>query len=553
MTLTNLNRILKAMENSLYQSAVRHHLLTYSEDEDLKVYLEFSEMSYTRVSDGMFEKLNKAVKQCNSTGIKYLLMTKQLGVTRFREDQRSLNRKVYLKLIREFGNIPLSCRKAVARALKLNKAANHKDAMKVLRTWSKTYRETELDIMFDLHSTAAGLIDENETEASAVYYQSFQKALHQSDPLLCLTNLNNAVVCLMRRDLNKAVALSKELSFYIGVYGEVHQSVLIIAGTLMQVARLTRDYDAFFEAARLTAYYYERVVKADPPLKNLYRPLIRMAGKEALIKKKKTLREDELPNTKGLRDFLKGKIGRVNSFIEQHHLPHTTVYRVLNGESPVVRIKTLKTFIRALELGPSFDNPKAINYVLWITRIEAAFEKNVEKIVKVPDDGLVNLLIRGIFIALPDESLDYHKLFLLVKDREKLLDYLKNDISRMAFINNCFETGYGYYRGRGELFDTLMGQMVKCEKNEFAALYLSLKTTEEIQRLSEYFRTYSRLSTVTTDSNVTAVLQNRFLDPDYKKIASFCHGMALEELKGYLCTWYLEGAERDKLIAYLVL
>src|SRR6056297_1770736 len=134
------------MENALYSQAIKNYLCLQTDDKDLKAYLEILKVSSNRVPADLTKKLNKAIVHCNSTGIKYLLLSIQLGVTRFEENQNLLNKKIYFKLIKEFEKVPESCRKKVASALKLNKAYNYKGDLKAFRTWSQRYLENESDI-----------------------------------------------------------------------------------------------------------------------------------------------------------------------------------------------------------------------------------------------------------------------------------------------------------------------------------------------------------------------------------------------------------------------
>ena len=102
------------MENALYSQAIKNYLCFQTDDKDLKAYLEILKVSSNRVPADLTKKLNKAIVNCNSTGIKYLLLSIQLGVTRFEENQNLLNKKIYFKLIKEFEKVPESCRKNAA-------------------------------------------------------------------------------------------------------------------------------------------------------------------------------------------------------------------------------------------------------------------------------------------------------------------------------------------------------------------------------------------------------------------------------------------------------
>lgn len=548
MVFITLESVLRSIENSLYSQAIKNYLYIHTENKDLKNYLEISKSSANGTPIGVSERLAKMIKQCNTVGITYLLLSLQLGMTRFDKKKKKENRDIYIRLIKEFGKIPESCRKKVGNALKINKAYDYSGDLKAFRTWSKKHLEHASDDTFKTLTNAISLATKASSEESVAFYQSFEKALKQSDPFRMLASLNNAITSIRKTNLNRATEISRELSYYAGIYGEVHHVILIAMGTLLKVAKQKRDYALFFEIASIIDHYYENLVKPVPPLKRMYKPLIRIARNSALVRKKTTLKRDEVSNTKTLREFLKEKIGRTNKFIQKHGLSHTTVYRVLNGESPVVLIKTLKQLIKALEIELSFDNPKEINYVLKVMKIEEQFENHVEKLLLLPDEALTELLIRGIFMTLSDTTLDYRKLFSLLKDRERLLTYLKKDYPRMLFINRCFHIDYDFYKGRQMLFNQLIEQFDVSSRREMITLYTSLKTNKEIALLSRYFREYSRVSAVNPDSNAEVVLEKRVEDPEYEKIISFCERMKIKELPGYLCTWFFEEEERALLL-----
>ena len=556
VTYMNINQILKSIDNTLYSEAIRNYLYTFTEDVDLKKFLEIQNNYLTQILKDLPEILCKSIKGCKNTGIRYLLFSIQLDTSRFlsefgatelREKQKILNRQLYLKLIKNFGKIPEPCRKIVGRTLKLNKAYNYKDDLKEFRTWSIKHLENDSDATFKTLLNAVCLSDATVIKASREYYQAFQEALNQPDPFRILTGLNNAVVYIREANLNKAIEISKVLSFYFGFYGEVHHINLIVARTLMQCAKQNKNYNHFFEAIVIMDYYYERLIKPIPSLKMMYYPMIRIARLNAFVRKKKTVKRDEVSNSKVLRTFLKRKLGKTNEFIKRHGLPTTTVYRVLNGKCPVVLIKTLKKFIMALGIKTSFENPKEINYVLRIIKAEETFEKYIEKIQVLSNDELTILLIRGIFITLKDESLDYRKLLSLVTKKEEFIEYLKKDPERIMFINRCFYDDYGFYKGRQQLFE----QLNEHTRSKLILLYTSLKTDKEIELVSRYLREYCRVSSVRLDSNVELVLEKRTSDPDYKRIFSFCKKIKFKELEGYLCTFFFHRKEREHLIRIL--
>jgi len=246
---------------------------------------------------------------------------------------------------------------------------------------------------------------------------------------------------------------------------------------------------------------------------------------------------------------LKEKIGRTNDFIKRYGLSHTTIYRVLNGESPVVLIKTLKGIVKALELKTSFDNPKEINYVLRVLESENLFERNLEKIRGLSDSELKPILLHGTFTALHHEETDYLKLFSLSEDRERLIDYIKKNFDQIEFINQCLYAKGNFHKGRNTLFETLIKELRdETALHGLITLYTSLRTKEEIELLNSFFREYVRISTAILDFDVEVVLEKRFSDPHYERIVLFCRKLNLSELQGYLCTWFFEVEERKRLL-----
>jgi len=87
--------------------------------------------------------------------------------------------------------------------------------------------------------------------------------------------------------------------------------------------------------------------------------------------------------------------------------------------------------------------------------------------------------------------------------------------------------------------------------SDLTALYSSVQSIDAIERLNSYFRQYVRYASTPWRFDVEEVLAERFSDPHYTVIEDFCRKMGLSTLYGYLCTWYYEGSERDKLIQIL--
>ncbi len=137
----------------------------------------------------------------------------------------------------------------------------------------------------------------------------------------------------------------------------------------------------------------------------------------------------------------------------------------------------------------------------------------------------------------------------MIKNRQKLLEYAGKDLSGKEFINRCIGEENGFYRGRSELFDKIVEILCKEENLErMISLYSALKSDGEIELINRYFREYARYSTTEWDFDAEKVLEKRFTDPNYCKIAAFCERSNMSELHGYLCTWFFEENDRYALL-----
>jgi len=333
----------------------------------------------------------------------------------------------------------------------------------------------------------------------------------------------------------------------MGYYLEYSTVIIGYFDTILSVTKLN-DYHAYFHTAKLLNYYYEVLTKDIPEKREKYKKKMREARKFCLVQKKKNMRSDEVSNGKILQRFLNDKINKPRVFAAQYNIPHVSLYRILNGEKKAVRMKSLIPIVQSLELELSFDNPREINYILLCMKEDKLFSQNCEQLRKLTSLKRKQLILRGIFIQIPDDAVDCSKLLSLAEDAEKLINHIGSDYRLKRFINTCIEPNYPYYKGRDDLFNILLKAIGDEKISELIDLYTSVKKPKEVELLNIYFREYSRYSTTDWVFDVEEVLKNRFSDPDYDRIEAFCEHLNLSVLFGYVCTWFFEGAERDRLI-----
>ena len=543
--ITNLNQILKAIKHNVYSKALTHYLYHHVDDRDIKGYLGLLTERIEGIPDDKLHQIDRLDRRCGNVGIHYLLLVYKLGLARYKGSE-TVCRKLYKKLLREYDHIPQSCRKGVARELKIHSAYHKADGLKAFRTWSEKHLEDAYDQTFDTLQNTLKLFSLEADNTAEAFYNTFQEALtHQQQDLL-LTSLNNSTWGLRHINLKKSVEMAQELGYYSGYYAEESQAILSGLDTQLRIAKLNDDYESFYEYARLMNRYYERYARPYPNLRQTYQSSIRFARQYALVQKKQRLKRDEIANGKAVRRFLKEQIRKPNAFAEQTGISHASLYRILNGERHVIKIGTVKAIVRALNLDYSFSQPRDINYVLWCMKADSLFEANREKIRKLSDEALGWRLIRGAFVAPLNGDVNVHKLFSLITDREAFLCYVERNIQMKVFINRCFNDTFPFYRGRAALLDKLTALSPLKEKQ--LTLYSGIEMNTDLERMSTFFRSYTLGMTIRVDFELEEMLQDRFNDPDYAHIAAFCERMQLSEIDGYLCTWFFGKEERKRLI-----
>jgi hypothetical protein len=547
-----LESVLKIVNYGKYSKPFIYYLLEYSNDTELKRYLRISKAKWVVKNQNLLKKIDAELKNCNNVGIKHLILSTKLSVVRVLKYQQA-NRKLYHKLIKEFGNIPLSCRGIIGKTLKMNEAYNHDHNFKEFRTWSQRHMKDNVDIALELNAKAIKFARKKEyKKAAIVYYCVYQNALKYPHPTYITAGLNNAAWYRKFSNLERAVKDSEELAYYLGYYLEYSTAILGYLDTILVVSRENDDYASFYKVSKILNFYYEALTKNIPEKREKYKKTMLNARKCCLVQKKKGVKRDEVSTSKTLQKFLNQKIDKPRLFAKEKGIPHVSLYRVLKGEKETVKIKTLMQIVQALELELSFENPREINYILLCIKEDQQFFLNCEKLKDFSISEIKQLLLRGVFVQLPDESVDYLKLFSLAEDIEKLIKYVGADYSRKEFINACFEPEHFYYKGRTDLFNILV-EAVGDERalSKLVNLYATVKKNEHIEILNIYFREYARYSNTQWDFDVAEVLENRFSDPDYERVIAFCRKLNLSELYGYLCTWYFDGKERYRLIEIL--
>ena len=545
----NLEYILKIVNYGKYSKSFVNYVIEFTQDKDIKRYLKILKIKRVVKNHELLEKVDEEIKKCKNTGVKYLLLKMKLNIVGVLKDTE-LNRELYYKLIREFGKIPISCRNMIGKSLKMDNAYNYERASKDFRTWSKDHIKDDLDIALELNAVAIKYSRKKEyAKASKVYYCVFKNALKYPHPTYIVAGLNNSAWYEKFIDVDKAFEISNELAYYLGYYLEYVHSIIGYLDTILNILKMRNDYFSYYTVAKILVFYYETLAKDIPQIREKYKKTMYEAKKYCLLRKKRSSRKDEVSNGKDIQKFLKERIKKPRAFAAAKGLSHASIYRILNGEKETVKIKTLIQIIDALELDWSFENPKAINFAILQRREQSLFESNSEKLKLLSPFDLKLLVVKGIFVQLPNKSVDYLKLLLLAEDVEKFKDYANKYYSVKEFINRCIKSDYSYYSGREILFKNLINELKnKNSLSELVNLYASVRKIDDMEQLNIYFREYMRYSTTDWNFDVEEVLENRFSDPDYDTISSFCEKLKLSEIHGYICTWFFEGEDRNRLL-----
>jgi len=510
--------------------------------------LKFLKLKWVSKNRQVLERVRLELDQCKNVGIYYLLLTVELNLTRVLKLKKE-NKRLHHKLMKHFEKIPIACRNSVGKSLKMDGAYNANNNFKAFRTWSETHLNDSVDIALELNAVAIRFSRKKEYQKAAiVYYGVYQNALKYPHPSYITNGLNNAAWYRKFSDLERAVKVSEELGYYLGYYLEYDTALIGYLDTILVIAKENNDYTSFYQSAKLLNFYYEALTKNIPKIREKYKRTMLHMRKSCLVRKKKGVKRNEVTNSKRLQKFLNQQIRKPRTFAKENGIPHSSLYRILNGEKKTVRIKTLIRVIRALGLSVSFDHPREVNVVLLCERESQRLVMNEEKLRRQTSFERKITLLRGLFVQVLDDMIDYSKLFSFAEDTEKFIEYIDSDYHLKQFINTCFEPKHPYYKARNDLFNILLEAVGSEKISELVELYASLQEVTDVELLNIYFREYARYSTTNWNFDVQEILEERFLDCDYKRIVAFCERLNLSQCYGYVCTWVFEDARRERLI-----
>ena len=378
--------------------------------------MKFLKLKWVSKNRQVLERVRLELDQCKNVGIYYLLLTVELNLTRVLKLKEE-NKRLHHKLMKHFEKIPIACRNSVGKSLKMGGAYNANHNFKAFRTWSETHLNDHVDIALELNAKAIKFDrDGKYDEAAIVYYCVYQNALKFPHPSYITNGLNNAAWYRKFSDLERAMKDSEELGYYLGYYLEYDTALIGYLDTILVIAKENNDYPSFYQAARLLNFYYEALTKNIPKIREKYKRTMLHVRKFCLVQNKKGLKRNEMTNSKSLQKFLNQQIRKPRTFAMENGIPHSSLYRILNGEKKTVRIKSLTCVIKALDLSVSFDYPREVNVVLLCEKENQRFVLNEEKLRRQSPFERKITLLRGIFIQVPNDTIDYSKLFSLFPD-----------------------------------------------------------------------------------------------------------------------------------------
>lgn len=234
-----------------------NYLLHSSKNEDIVLYLKLLQKKQNAKTTELYIEIDKAIKTCKNKGIKYLLLTLILDISKSLK-MKEANKKLYFKLKREFGKIPPDYRSIIGKGIMSNRAYINNESYKEFRSWSDRYVETDIDKAVTSHTKALQLLNRHsdENEILKNFVDSYEKALKHPHPTFILSSLNNASWYLRKSLPEQSEKLTDKLGYYCGYYLEDINIMMDFFDTITSFYRMKRNSD-FYDYSELFIYYYE--------------------------------------------------------------------------------------------------------------------------------------------------------------------------------------------------------------------------------------------------------------------------------------------------------
>ena len=549
-------QIISIISYGKYSKLFLNYLRDRNNNQDLQNYLALLRAKWTIKNEKLLSFSKRLLKKTKNSGLRFLIMTTMMHVAEIVGDT-DLNKNLYNELIRKFYLVPPAYRKLVGQAIKSNYALSSKQMSKEFRLWSKLYTEDEAGIAVLLNTKGRKELKEEKIEESMyTFYEVYEYARKYPHPTYILAGLNNAVWYsrkLKRKDYLQPVNL---LLYNCGYYFDNESAVINSFDTALTILRENKEA-LYFEFVDIMLNFYEKLLGKDVGYKEKFVKAIKQAKQLSLSKVKQNGRKDEVANTRRLQKFIKERIKNINSFSEEVDISVAGLYKLLNGENKNIKIETLKKVVGVLGLEEfSFDYPHTINFIIQVIKEEEAFIKNRDRVSAMSTFELKSLFLKGFMTLVFLEGIDLSKLFKLAeKDHDKLFKFIHSDPRLIALFNRCVQYEYepesvnSFYKARLDLVNKLFSEMKDMVHiSSLIRLYDSVESIDDFEKLNVYFRQYVRYSTTQWRFDVEDVMDERFSDTDYERIADFCRELGISELFGYLCAWEFEGAEHERLV-----
>jgi DNA-binding Xre family transcriptional regulator len=508
----------------------------------------------------LLTEIEAALRNCINQGVYYLLLSNKLVILRSlkREDQV---KTIYIKLKREFNNIPVPYRPIIGQTLSSTKASTQGNELTEFRKWSEKHVNDEVGVAHSIKDEARALVIEKKLkEASDKFLEVYDYALKYPHPTYIVLGLNNASWHLRKKDIETSHQILKELAWHCGYWFDDPTILMNYLDTILVIAKRAKNYNLFFSMAEMIFYYYEKMLLIEPDCDKKHNETIKLVRKHYGLFYNKGGRVDEITNSKGIQSLLSERIRIPRKFAKSHGLSNTSLYRIIKGEMKHVKVSTLKKILIALNLPHSFENPKVINHLITLLKEDEYFHDNWKNITHFSAFKLKTLFLKAYISLVNLDSINLSEcLSYAEKDKESLKVYITQENERIAFFNFAFQLAFDdervnpFYKARYKLVNQLFSKMGKMRHiTPLMRLYSSVDSTADHEMLNVYFKQYVRYSITPWRFDIEEVMSERFSDPDHKKMIRFCKKTNLNELYAYLCLWHFEGKERERLFNFLV-
>ncbi|WP_235599697.1 MULTISPECIES: helix-turn-helix transcriptional regulator [Kosmotoga] len=419
--------------------------------------------------EGDFSKAKSQIERGLKSNMKnrslfYLLLSLKLLVSTGQND------KLYNRLRREFGRIPVRVRPEVVWALINYHSIYHTEReLKAFRVWSERYeQENTATIMLFLGKARKEALDNNKENALKLFEKTYELAKKLEDPQGLINVLNDFSWYLKLDTKERALKLAEKASYYSGYYDEDLAAAPYVLDTLATI-QFENHVISLYKTAEI-----QRFVG------------FRNSSTSTILKKKSPVfnpRRSKYANNELIRDYLKNRMNNLLAVSRNTGIAWDNLSKLINGKTQTVRGETLRKIITGLkiEVDPLNDPYPIVNE--WIKlQIDKGFENAITELEKLKPSER-EILILSTYTALLNRRKDYpylsrkgtlsRALELCKEDLRRFREFTENRYETKKFVAQLFEL-HPFLEGRRDLVWKFLKALPARKRKEFIHKYLEL-------------------------------------------------------------------------------